>query len=293
MMIGNMPDISAAFLLSNAAELLPNSQTPRLDAEIILSHILGIERSELLLREVCPGEAETSAFGKLIERRRRGEPVAYLTGKKDFYKHTFAVNSSVLIPRPETEGVIEAVLARYRNVEALSLLDIGTGSGCIAVSIAVERPKWRVVGSDISSAALETARGNASLLSASNVEFVESDLFSAISGKFDVIVSNPPYVPSSDEKNIMPDVREYEPHGALFAGDDGLSVIRRILAVAPGHLHRDGMLFCEIGFGQRDDVETLIANAQGDDWSGYSFIQDLSGTDRILAVQRSGKNGRA
>jgi release factor glutamine methyltransferase len=239
--------------------------TPRLDAELLLAHVLRVDRAELITspaRELEPDEAR--AFMDLAARRRGREPVAYIVGEKGFRTITLAVDPRVLVPRPETEFVVEAALslpARSRVV------DVGTGSGAIALALKVERPDLEVVGTDISAGALEVARGNAARLGA-EVVFVEGDLLAGLEA--DAVVSNPPYVAAADP---LPRDVLHEPREALYGGADGLNVIRRLVAEA------DGVPFIalEVGAGQASAVADLLRA-----WPEVSTLQDLAGHERVV-----------
>jgi release factor glutamine methyltransferase len=213
----------------------------------------------------------------LLARRARGEPIAYLVGTKGFWSLELEVTSGVLIPRPETELVVELALARLGDTDRV--LDLGTGSGAIALAIAKERPRCRVTASDVSATALDIARHNAARLSL-DARFIESDWFSAIEGRFDVIVCNPPYV-AADDPHLGALV--YEPRGALVAGHDGLGALRRVIADAPQHLVESGALIVEHGSTQGTAVRELFARA------GFVAIathRDLAGHERVTAGRR-------
>ncbi|MCX5729828.1 MAG: peptide chain release factor N(5)-glutamine methyltransferase [Deltaproteobacteria bacterium] len=218
---------------------------PRLTAEILLAHALSCDRVRLYLDFDKPlGTPELVAFRELVRRRAAGEPTAWLTGRRDFFGHAFRVDSRVLVPRPETELVVEAAIALLPPKGAL--LDLCTGSGCIAISAALARPDARVVATEISPEALGVARENAATLGAT-VELLEGDLDAPVAAgeRFDLIVSNPPYVPSGEIDGLSREVRR-EPRIALDGGDDGLHVIRRIVSCAPSRLRPDGLLVIEM-----------------------------------------------
>jgi len=218
---------------------------PRLTAEILLAHALSCDRIRLYLDFDKPlGAPELSAFRELVRRRAAGEPTAWLTGRRAFMGHAFRVGPQVLVPRPETELLVEAAIARLPPGGAL--LDLCTGSGCIAISVALARPDARVVATEISPEALAVARENAEALGA-RVELLEGDLDAPVAAgeRFDVIVSNPPYVPSGEIPGLAREVRR-EPRLALDGGVDGLDVLRRIVSRAPSRLRPDGLLFMEM-----------------------------------------------
>ena len=218
---------------------------PRLTAEILLAHALSCDRVRLYLDFDKPlGAPELAAFRELVRRRAAGEPTAWLTGRREFLGHAFRVDPRVLVPRPETELVVEAAIALLPQEG--TLLDLCTGSGCIAISAALARPDARVVATEISTEALAVARENAAALGAA-VEFLEGDLYAPLPPdlRFDLIVSNPPYVPAGEIEGLSREVRR-EPRIALDGGKDGLDVIRRIVSCAPSRLRPDGLLVIEM-----------------------------------------------
>jgi release factor glutamine methyltransferase len=267
---------------------LAPSNTARRDAELLLLHITRLTKADLLThpnRELT--EAQTSAYRAAIARRMRHEPVQYITGTQEFYGRPFIVTPAVLIPRPETEHLVEAVLALHpapRRILPLRILDIGTGSGILAVTLALELANATVTATDISSDALGVAKRNAAALGAAHIRFVESDLFAAIAAhsetRFDCIVSNPPYVPSTEP--LEPQVRDYEPANALYAGEDGLAIYRRLIPAAATHLEPGGHLLVEIGHGQRDAIGDLV-RASG--FEGFRFTDDLQGIPRVAIAK--------
>jgi len=218
---------------------------PRLTAEILLAHALSCDRVRLYLDFDKPlGAPELAAFRELVRRRAAGEPTAWLTGRREFLGHVFRVDPLVLVPRPETELLVEAAIALLPQEG--TLLDLCTGSGCIAISAALARPDARVVATEISTEALAVARENAAALGAA-VEFLEGDLYGPVAAgeRFDLIVSNPPYVPAGEIEGLSREVRR-EPRIALDGGADGLDVIRRIVSCAPSRLRPDGLLVIEL-----------------------------------------------
>lgn len=244
---------------------------PRLDAEVLLAAALGISRLELVTdsrRELSGPQARV--FMDFVRRRRDREPVAYITGRKGFRYIELAVDRRVLIPRPETEFVVEAAL---RLPMGARVVDVGTGSGAIALALKQERPDLSVVGVDVSADALDVARLNALRLGL-DVEFVQGDLWADLEA--DAVVSNPPYVEAGER--LMPDVALFEPHGALFAGDDGLDVIRRLVA-APVEF-----LAIEHGHRQADGVEALLREAG---FGETSRVRDLAGIERVAVARRA------
>lgn len=248
-----------------------------LDAQWMLAHVTGVQRLLLLadLDEQVSGEDEVR-FARLLSRRVSGEPLQYVLGEADFMGHTFAVDARVLIPRPDTETLCEAAIDRLPT--GGSLLDIGTGSGAIAVSVALARPHARVTASDISPDALAVAEANAARLGA-RVTFTRSDLLSALEGDaFDVIVSNPPYIPTGELAGLQQEVRR-EPVLALDGGEDGLSLYRRLLSQLPGRLYAGGALLLEVGDGQAAQVAALLFSH----FRETTILRDLAGLERVVA----------
>ncbi len=256
-----------------------------IDAEVLARHVLGWDRAVLITQgHEHPPPGFDRSFEALVQRRLQREPVAQIVGHREFWGLEFEVTRDVLVPRPETEFVVEAALdlARARGVRRV--IDVGTGSGCIAVSLAVALPDASVVGVDVSPAALDVARRNARRHGVSDrVAFVESELLSRVSGTADLIVSNPPYIPNADLASLPPEVARYEPHQALFAGDDGLSAIRRLLETADAHLAAGGHLVVEFGFGQASTVTALAAETA---WRVVSVRQDLQQIPRVIVLGR-------
>lgn len=260
------------------------------DVDVLARHVLGWDRARLLARRLdAAPQAFTAAFDALVERRASGlVPVAYLTGTREFYGLDFAVTPDVLIPRPETELLVDAALASLDAVPARGgrIVDVGTGSGCIAVAIAVSRPDARVLAVDRSRPALAVAQRNAEHHDVRRrVQLVAADLLSAVAsgGRVDVIVSNPPYVPDRSP-DVAPDVRRHEPPQALYAGRDGLDVVRRLIAEAGRVLRPGGYLLIEIGAGQADAVAEHALDT--DTWTVEPFRLDLQGIPRVAVLQR-------
>jgi release factor glutamine methyltransferase len=237
-----------------------------LDARLLAQHVLGWDAARLLTRETDDAPADFhDSFTALVARREAREPLAYITGQKEFWNLTFLVTPTVLVPRPETELLVEIALQLFPDREAsFSGADVGTGSGCIAVTLAKERPRAVVLATDISAGALAIARLNAGRHGVSRrIEFLETDLLNGAPDPFDLIVSNPPYVPSVDAPSLQPEVRDYEPAVALFAGEDGLDAIRRLIADSVRRLNPRGALVFEFGFGQEQAVEQLVSATPG------------------------------
>jgi release factor glutamine methyltransferase len=257
------------------------------DAEALARHVVKWDAAAWLARrrDIAPPGFQT-AFDAAIARRLSHEPVAYIVGEREFYGRPFRVTPEVLIPRPETEIVVDearAVLSdRARGRPDLSIVDIGTGSGCVAITLALEMPRLRVVATDISAGALGVARTNAEALGAIHrVWFVQASIVGGLTGPFDLIVSNPPYVPLADAATLMPDVREHEPAAALFGGRDGLDVIRAVVDAAGTGLRPGGRLVMEIGAGQAARVTTLIAEAG---LALQHVRRDLAGIPRVVVA---------
>jgi release factor glutamine methyltransferase len=256
-----------------------------LDAQVLLAHLIGKDRAWLVAHG---GDALTpeqwGAFIALARRRRDGEPVAYLTGTREFWGLTLRVTPDVLIPRPETETLVELALARLPADRDLRVLDLGTGSGAIALALAHERARAQVLATDVSSDALDVARDNASALGLGNVEFVKSDWYDRVpaewqGGAFDLIASNPPYVAAADPHLAQGDVR-FEPERSLTPGGDGLGAIRKIVAGSRERLVPCGTLAVEHGFDQSDAVGAMLADAG---FSGIVAQRDLAGIPRVAA----------
>lgn len=276
-----MPTIES---LLKSAEL-PDSPSPRLDAELLLAHALGQSRSYLRTwPEREPDAAQCAAFAALLERRRAGEPVAYLLGRQGFWSLDLEVAPHTLIPRPDTELLVETALTLGPGGPA-RVLDLGTGTGAIALAVACERPAWQVLGVDRVSEAVQLAERNRARLGLGNARFVESVWFSTLGGeRFALIVGNPPYIAAADRHLSEGDVR-FEPASALVAGEDGLDDIRRIVAEAPEHLEAGGWLLLEHGYDQAEAVRALFA-ARG--FAAVESRRDLGGHQRITLGQWTG-----
>jgi release factor glutamine methyltransferase len=281
-----MNDIRTTLYRTTRELAASGSPSARLDAEVLLMRYLKTDRLQLFLhpeRELSMEEA--AGFAGWVERRRRGEPVAYILGEKEFWSLAFEVSREVLIPRPETECLIEEVRSCSPGEGVLRILDIGTGSGAIGVVLAVEFPAARVVATDISLGALEVARRNAARHGvAGRVAFVEGDLFGAVEGSFDIIVSNPPYIPDDVYPQLPAGIRDFEPRGALIAGPDGTAFHRRIIWEGMARLTGGGRIFLEIGEGQTERVATLFAEVGG--YDEVRFRKDYAGMDRVARARR-------
>ncbi|MBI4558331.1 MAG: peptide chain release factor N(5)-glutamine methyltransferase [Candidatus Hydrogenedentes bacterium] len=277
-----MPTL-AERLVAAATALAPVTETPRLESELLLMHALGLSRAQFLARlEESP---KVPGFESLLKRRLAHEPIAYILREHEFFSLGFYVEAPLLVPRPETEHLVEAVLDFMREAAA-RVLEIGTGTGCVAVAIARCAPNCRVWATDVRTSALAVARRNAERHQvAARIDFVESDLFSGLPpdcGPFDVVCSNPPYVEDHAWSTLSPTIRDYEDATALRGGKDGLDVIRRLCAEARPFLRPGGLLAFEMGMGQYNKVRGILAE------NGYERIRcvkDLATIDRIaLAI---------
>ncbi len=286
-------DTIAALLTEAQADLASRHVgTPRLDAEVLLSHILQTDRTSLYTRLQRPlSAAHKRQFTELIARRKQREPLAYITGSREFWSLEFHVDRHVLIPRPETEIVVHTAL-RLLHKTALAtpvILDIGTGSGCIAVALATELPQAALWALDIEDAALALARQNARRHAVdARLTFCQGDLFAPISHlteRFHLIVTNPPYIDRETLGTLQPEVRHWEPQRALDGGQDGLDFYRRLLYHSPNYLRPGGWLVMEIGQGQKD-VILQVAQVQCR-LSIQSCVQDYAGYDRVVVFQRA------
>ena len=280
-------DYSIAEALREASLVLDNSGVPeaRRDASSLLSFVLGKDRTFLISHAEDPvGDDSLDQLREFVKRRAAGQPLQYITGVQDFYGREFRVTPDVLIPRPETELLVEAAL-EVSNGDFIC--DVGTGSGCIALTLLCGRPGARAVAVDKSAAALEIAKFNASKLSVTErAVFVISDCFDALDPseyQFDLIVSNPPYVSESALAGLQREVRDHEPLVALSPGGDGLSVIRRLLVDAPAFLKSNGHLLMEIGFDQGEKVRNLIDESM---WSLLEVRPDLQCIPRIVVLRK-------
>jgi len=248
--------------LNKAARYLKqyNINNPYLDSEILLSKIINKDKKYIILNsKENLKDKYLNSFNSLIERRRKGEPVAYLVNKKEFWKNTFYVDKNVLIPRPDTELIVEQVLKTYSKDKYLQVLDIGTGSGCILLSLLAERPQFCGTGIDISKQSINVSKYNAKRLNLTNrVKFYNSDVDNFKNRKYDLIVSNPPYIEISNLKYLERDVINFEPKLALNGGFDGFSKIRKVIDKAAVLIKRNGKLILEIGFNQKNTTQQLL-----------------------------------
>jgi release factor glutamine methyltransferase len=286
-------DPDARTLIGEAVRLLAASGVPDpdRDAELLLLHVLGLDRAALHARpeRIVPAEG-AGRYRALVRRRAGREPLQHLTGVQEFWSLPFRVTPAVLIPRPESEGILEALvsLPLPRGAGRPRILDLGTGSGCLAIAAAHALPDAQVVATDVSDEALEVARGNARALGvADRVRFARGDLGAALpvggSARFDAVVSNPPYIAESDLEGLAPEVRDHEPRLALTPGPDALAVHRRILAEAVALLEPGGWLLVEVGAGQEADIRALYASASPVRLE--SIRADLAGIPRVVIAR--------
>ena len=279
--------VSVGTALSEAARTLAaNISEPRLDAGLLMSHVIGRDRAFLIAHpEATIAEHQLKEFEEFIARRAQGEPLQYITGHQEFFKLDFEVTPDVLIPRPETELIVEAVLELVDPSAEFAFADLGTGSGCLAVSILYECREARAIGIDTSEQALPVAQRNAELHRVANrLRLVPSDLFDGISvnERFDLIVSNPPYVSDDEMKTLQREVQR-EPRVALAGGSDGLALIRRLLLDAPEHLRPGGYLVFEFGINQDGPIRDLLDREV---WKLIEIRNDLQQIPRTIVLQK-------
>lgn len=266
--------------LQQATAELTSSHSARLDAEVLLCHVLGCNSAHLMTwPEKELNSKQQKAFWQLTTQRAQGRPIAYLTGEREFWSLPFFVNEHTLIPRPETETLVEFILQQFDDKENLTLLDMGTGSGVIAITLAHEKPSWRVSACDISTQALAVAEKN-SLRHQARIQLTHSNWFENITARdFDIIVSNPPYIAPGDPHLTQGDVR-FEPETALSAADKGMADIQNLCQQAPEYLKKNGWLIVEHGYNQQQAVAECFAQAGFDE---ITHRTDLSGHTRMTA----------
>lgn len=268
-------------LRQGTARLAGAVDVPRLEAELLLAHALGVPRARLRSHpEDRPDDVSRARYRSLLERRASGEPLAYIVGEREFWSLPLAVSPAVLVPRPETELLVERALALHAAPSA-RVVDLGTGSGAIALALAHERPHWRMTATDLSQDALAVARANAARLGL-HVEFLHGSWFEPLAGRrFDLVLSNPPYVAADDPALLQPELR-HEPAAALTPGPDALASLREIIAGAPAHLERGGWIVLEHGAEQAPLVaRELVAR-------GFRHVRshrDLAGHERVTEAQ--------
>jgi release factor glutamine methyltransferase len=270
-------------ILNEGISILKKSKisNPQLDSEILLSNLIKQDKKYIILNPKEPLNLEQAGiFKSLIERRKKGEPVAYLINKKEFWKDEFFVNKDVLIPRPDTETIIEQVLKIYPKDSQLQTLDIGTGSGCILLSILKERPNFYGIGIDISKKSINVSNLNAKQLNLTNrVKFFHSSVDNFIIGKYDLIVSNPPYIKFFNLKYLEKDVINFEPKLALSGGFDGFSKIRKVITKAKNLIKKNGKFVIEIGFNQKNKVKKILKE---EGFYVNKAIRDYGNNDRCI-----------
>ena len=262
--------------------------SPRMNAELLMTFVLARDRAYLFTypeRELT--EEEQARYDEVIAERARGVPAQYITGHQEFWGLDFVVTPAVLIPRPETEHVVEAALELARGLVRPRMVDVGTGSGCIALALANELPQARIEAVDLSAEALEIARANAARLRLDRVEFRQGDLLSGFEeNAYDLVVSNPPYVGECEADKVQAQVRKFEPHMAVFGGQRGAEIIDRLVPQAKRVLKPCGWLLVEIGFSQAEYVRSLVT-----DWDDVRFVDDLQGIPRVLVARHPRASG--
>lgn len=280
--------MTIAEALAEAAAILEIGEVPdaRRDADTLLRNALSRDKAFVIAHpEYILRQDEEERFREFIERRANREPLQYIVGKAEFYGLDFEVTPDVLIPRPETESIVERAAEFLNGKTDATFCEVGVGSGCIAISILANAKKSRAIGGDVSEKALAVAAGNAARHDVDDrLSLIISDVFSSLTGtQFDVIVSNPPYVPEHDLETLQVEVGHFEPHIALSGGADGLSIIRRIIEESPGHLKPGGLLLVEIGFDQGNRVEQMFDDRI---WERVKIEPDLQGIPRMVNAVR-------
>jgi release factor glutamine methyltransferase len=277
-------------ILNESTKALEAADIPsaRLDAEVLLSFCLGCDRLEFYKNpDMTISEAQLAAFRNLIARRLQWEPVAYITGRKEFWSFTLEVNNSVLIPRPDTEIIVEETVNIYRKIDfpEIKILDIGTGSGAIAIALALEITDAKVVATDISQAVLNMAQKNAAALGLQDkIDFRQGNLFEPVNGFFDIIVCNPPYISAQDYEKLPVGVRNYEPQDALLAGKSGLEFYEKLIYQAAGFVQKNGWLLLEIGAKQESGVREIMEAAGF--YDSIEMRRDYAGLPRVIKARR-------
>ena len=287
--------MNVATAIADAVKVLSSEATgpPRMAADTLLMFVLGCDRAYLHAhpeRELSA--SEESAFAAAVRQRASGRPLQYITGKQEFWGLEFTVTPDVLIPRPESEHLVEeaVVLAGHHGSGAPRICDVGTGSGCIAIAVAYELRRRKIPAeihaTDISTAALEVARQNASRLGFADIHFHQADLldkFSPQEARFDLVLSNPPYVGLREQDKVQREVREHEPQVAVFAGEDGLAIYKRLVPEAHSLLQPGGWLLLEIGYSIEAAVRALLPDK---DWQSIRVVPDLQGIPRVVMAQK-------
>jgi release factor glutamine methyltransferase len=282
-----------AITLRNALELAerklmagPHPDRARQDAEFLLCHVLGRNRAGLLAhRDVELDSVQSEIYEQMFRRRLAGEPIQHIVGEAEFYGLPFHVNRDVLIPRPETEHAVERVLELAAQFATPRIVDVGTGSGAIAVALAHKLPASSITAIDLSANALAIAKTNAARNEVANhIRFLHGDLLAPVAGEqYEIVVSNPPYVPEADRDSLSVEVRDYEPAQALFAGEDGLAIYRRLIPDAFSALVSGGFVALEIGYGQQASIALLLEEAG---FTQIAFSADLQGIPRVASARR-------
>ncbi|HNV56097.1 MAG TPA: peptide chain release factor N(5)-glutamine methyltransferase [Smithellaceae bacterium] len=277
-------------IIFEATQKLEKAGIPsaRLDAEVLLAFLLRCDRLAFFKNPENPiSKEQRAAFDRLIERRTGGEPAAYITGRKAFWSFILDVDPAVLIPRPDTEVIVEEALAvlRQESWRRPRILDIGTGSGAIALALACEVPGASITATDISEAALQTAQKNAAALNVEPIVFLKGDLFEPVEGRFDLIVSNPPYIGADEYQSLPPGVKNFEPEEALRAGQTGLEFYEKLIYQAHGYLTENGWLLLEIGARQKQEVRAIY-EAHQDFYERIDVREDYAGLPRVIKGRR-------
>ncbi len=271
-------------ILNDTTRLLEDAGIPsaRLDAEVLLAFCLKNDRLEFLKNpEMRISKSRLAVFKKLVSRRIKSEPMAYLTGRKEFWSFVLEVNKDVLIPRPDTEIIVEEALDIAKAINQPSILDIGTGSGAIALALATELPESKITATDISAAALRIAKKNTHTLNLEKqIEFLEGDLFAPVEGLFDIIVSNPPYISAAEYIELPAGVRNFEPRIALFAGQTGVEFYEKLIYQSGNYLKQDGWLLLEIGAPQAEKIRDIMQERGF--FENITVRQDYAGHDRVI-----------
>lgn len=276
--------IEQALLEATRAMKAAKIPSPRLEANVLLGHILNLDRAGLLRAQTSElSDADLSAFRALTKRRIGGEPTAYLIGSREFMSLDFSVSAAVLIPRPDTEILVEAVIEAAKAYKAPHILDLCCGSGCIGVSLAHFLPDAQVTLVDVSLAAVEVSRVNAARHAPENTRVLQGDAFN-LSGSYDMIVSNPPYIETAVVDGLQTEVRDHEPRLALDGGADGLVFYRHFAKVGQDHLNPGGLLALEVGHTQAKTVAQLL---EENGWAGIQILTDLAGIERVVLAYKS------
>jgi len=277
-------------ILNESTKTLEAADIPsaRLDAEVLLSYCLGFDRLEFYKNpDMTISEIQLASFRNLIARRLQWEPVAYITGRKEFWSFTLEVNKDVLIPRPDTEILVEEVLSIGRKINSpeMKIIDIGTGSGAIALALAKELPPAKIVATDISAAALNIARKNALSLGLENqIDFRRSDLFNSVDDFFDIIVCNPPYISAKEYEKLPAGVTAFEPREALWAGEKGTEFYEKLVYPAGSHFKKNGWLLLEIGATQEKSVRKIVEDSGI--YDNIDVRRDYAGLPRVIRARR-------